>query len=403
MGTGENSGTWGTITNTNLGTAIEEAICESADVAFSQDSLTLSLSDSNASQTARHLRLNLTGTGSAGISLTVPDIEKNYIIKNALATDVIVKNSTGGTTTVKAGKSTLVYSTGSAVVDVVDSLSSLLVTGDTDVSNLSADGTFDVSGNASVGGTLAVTGDSDVSNLSADGTLDVSGNGSVGGTFNVEGDLKNTSGNLTVDPATQIVEVKGDGSSVEGQIKLNCHANSHGQTIKAQPHSEAITNTSLLPKGGNSTLVSETASATITNKIFNASLREKITVSTTSATGVINFSVLEQNAELRTNDAAANFELNVRGSAAATFASIMPTGESVSIAFESSQGGTAYYLDAIQIDGTTASSVYWQGGTAPSSGNVSSIDSYLINITRTTGTANYTCLASQTQFGKVDY
>ena len=48
MGTGENSGTWGTITNTNLGTAIEEAICESADVAFSQDSLTLSLSDSNA-------------------------------------------------------------------------------------------------------------------------------------------------------------------------------------------------------------------------------------------------------------------------------------------------------------------------------------------------------------------
>ena len=37
MGTGDNSGTWGTITNTNLGTAIEEAICESADVAFSQD------------------------------------------------------------------------------------------------------------------------------------------------------------------------------------------------------------------------------------------------------------------------------------------------------------------------------------------------------------------------------
>ena len=374
MGTGDNSGTWGTITNTNLGTALEEAICESADVAFSQDSLTLSLTDSNATQTARHLRLNLTGTGSAGISLTVPDIEKNYIIKNGLATDVIIKNSSGGTTTAKAGKSTLVYSTGSAVVDVVDSLSSLLVTGDTDVSN-----------------------------LSANGTLDVSGNGSVGGTFNVEGDLKNTSGNLTVDPATQIVEIKGDGSSTDGQIKLNCRDNSHGQTIKSQPHSLSITNTNLLPKGDDSTLVSETASATLTNKIFNASLREKINVSTTSATGVINFSVLEQNAELRTNDAAANFELNVRGSAAATFASIMPTGESVSIAFESSQGGTAYYLEAIQIDGTTANPVYWQGGTAPSSGNVSSVDSYLINITRTTGTANYTCLASQTQFGKVDY
>jgi hypothetical protein len=81
----------------------------------------------------------------------------------------------------------------------------------------------------------------------------------------------------------------------------------------------------------------------------------------------------------------------------------MPTGESVSLAFESKMGATAYYLEAIQIDGATANPVYWQGGTAPSQGNVSGVDSYLINITRTTGTANYTCLASQTQFGKVDY
>ncbi len=374
MGTGDNSGTWGTITNTNLGTALEEAICESADVAFSQDSLTLSLTDSNATQTARHLRLNLTGTGSAGITLTVPDIEKNYIINNTLATDVGIKNSSGSQVTVPNGRSAIVYSTGSGVVDAITGLNTAEVTD------------------------LTVT-----TKLSANGTLDVSGNGSVGGTFNVEGDLKNASGNLTVDPATQIVEIKGNGSDTEGQIKLNCHANSHGQTIKAQPHSLSITNTSLLPKGDDSTLVSESASATLTNKIFNASLREKINVSTTSATGVINFSVLEQNAELRTNDAAANFELNVRGSAAATFASIMPTGESVSIAFESSQGGTAYYLEAIQIDGATANPVYWQGGTAPSQGNVSGVDSYLINITRTTGTANYTCLASQTQFGKVDY
>jgi len=379
MGTGDNSGQWGEVTNTNLGTAIEEAICESADVAFSQDSLTLPFNNDNASQSFRHLRLNLTGTGSAGITLTVPDIEKNYIINNTLATDVGIKNSSGSQVTVPNGRSAIVYSTGSGVVDAITSLNTAEIT------------------------QLTVTGDTDVTNLSANGTLDVSGNGSVGGTFNVEGDLKNASGNLTVDPATQIVEIKGNGSDTEGQIKLNCHANSHGQTLKAQPHSLNITNTNLLPKGGNSTLVSESASATITNKIFNASLREKINVSTTSATGVINFSVLEQNAELRTNDAAADFELNFRGSAGATFASIMPTGESVSLAFESKMGATAYYLEAIQIDGATANPVFWQGGSAPSQGNVSGIDSYLINITRTTGTANYTCLASQTQFGKVDY
>ena len=74
------------------------------------------------------------------------------------------------------------------------------------------------------------------------------------------------SGNLVVDPATQIVEVKGDGSSVEGQIKLNCHANSHGQTLKSQPHSANVTNTMLLPAGANSTLVSLVSTDTLTNK-----------------------------------------------------------------------------------------------------------------------------------------
>ena len=74
------------------------------------------------------------------------------------------------------------------------------------------------------------------------------------------------SGNLVVDPATQIVEVKGDGSSVEGQIKLNCHANTHGQTLKSQPHSVNATNTMLLPQGANSTLVSLVSTDTLTNK-----------------------------------------------------------------------------------------------------------------------------------------
>ena len=74
------------------------------------------------------------------------------------------------------------------------------------------------------------------------------------------------SGNLVVDPATQIVEVKGDGSSVEGQIKLNCHANTHGQTLKSQPHSANVTNTMLLPAGASSTLVSLVSTDTLTNK-----------------------------------------------------------------------------------------------------------------------------------------
>ena len=65
MATGENSGTWGNVTNVNLGTAIEEAIAGTADVTFASADVTLTLSNTNASQTARNMRLNLTGTTGA--------------------------------------------------------------------------------------------------------------------------------------------------------------------------------------------------------------------------------------------------------------------------------------------------------------------------------------------------
>jgi hypothetical protein len=100
----------------------------------------------------------------------------------------------------------------------------------------------------------------------------------------VGGDITTASGNLSVDTATQIVEVKGDGSSVEGQILLNCHANSHGQTIKPQPHSAAVTNTSLLPAGASSTLVSKVSADILTNKTL-ADL--KTSVQTLSGAGAI--------------------------------------------------------------------------------------------------------------------
>ena len=290
-----------------------------------------------------------------------------------------------------------------------------------------------VAGNVSVGGTFQVTGEFNLTDISASGTLDVAGDGSVGGTFNVEGDLKNTSGNFTVDPATQIFEIKGSGST-EGQIQLNCAVNTHGQIITAADHGVSATNTLTLPGGdtignANATLVSDTGTQTISNKTFDDvtlgtgtadistmvsqvafqnNLRERTSINTSSATGTINFDILSHNVELRTNDAAANFELNFRGNASTAFSATVAVGQTTSFAFESSMGSTAYYLTAIKIDGATASPVHWQGGTtAPSEGNADGIDSYLINVTRSadagSGTAQYTCLASQTQYGKVTY
>ena len=79
------------------------------------------------------------------------------------------------------------------------------------------------------------------------------------------------SGNIVVKPATNILEVQGDGTSVVGQLQLNCHVNSHGQKIASQPHSEAATNKLTLPGGttiGNAdaVLVSDTGIQTLSNK-----------------------------------------------------------------------------------------------------------------------------------------
>lgn len=123
--TGEQSGTWGTTTNTNLGTALEEAIVGSADVTFASGTVTLTLTDTNATQIARNLRLNLTGTSGGAQNLIVPAIEKLYLVNNGCADAITVKNSSGTGIAVPAGKTMFVYNTGANVVDATTHLSSL--------------------------------------------------------------------------------------------------------------------------------------------------------------------------------------------------------------------------------------------------------------------------------------
>ena len=144
-------------------------------------------------------------------------------------------------------------------------------------------GTFtgNITGNVTGDVTGSVTG-----NVTGNLTGDVTG----GVTGNLIGNASTASGNFQITPATNIVEVRGDGSSVEGQIILNCHANSHGQTIKPQPHSAAVTNTMLLPDGANSTLVSEVATQTLTNKTLTSATLTGLfgSVQTLSGAGAVN-------------------------------------------------------------------------------------------------------------------
>jgi hypothetical protein len=128
IGTGEQVGTWGSTTNTNLGTALEEAIVGSANVSFSSSDVTLTLTNSNGSQSARHVRLNLTGTSGGARNLILGSgcqIDKPYIINNGLADAVTVKNTTGTGIAVPAGKTMWVFNNGTNVVDVTNHMTSL--------------------------------------------------------------------------------------------------------------------------------------------------------------------------------------------------------------------------------------------------------------------------------------
>ena len=163
IGTGEQSGTWGVTTNTNLGTAIEEAITGSADVTFASAEVTLTLTDTNASQTARNLRLNLTGTSGGAQNLIVPAIEKLYLVNNGCADAITVKNSTGTGVAVPAGKAMLVFNDGTNVVEAISYATALAASGaNSDITSLSG---LTTALSVAQGGTGSTTADGALDNL----------------------------------------------------------------------------------------------------------------------------------------------------------------------------------------------------------------------------------------------
>lgn len=316
MATGENNTAWGDITNNNW-TALSEAVTGSADVTFASADVTLTLTDTNAAQTARNLRLNLTGTSGGARNLIVPAIEKLYLVNNGVADTVTVKTSAGTGIAVPSGKSMWVFCDATNVVAGVTALTSLALGTALNVAN---------------GGTGATT-------------------------------------------LTGIV--KGSGTSA---------------------FSAATAGTDYVAPG---TATNFTATQTFSGstsvagaKLLNA--LEACTVSATAATGTINYDVTTQSVLYYTTNASANWTVNFRGSSGTALNSVMAVGESVTVAFLVTQGGTAYYNNAVQVDGNSVTPKY-QGGTAWSAGNASSVDAYTYVIVKT-GSAAFTVFAAQTQF-----
>lgn len=140
--------------------------------------------------------------------------------------------------------------------------------------------------------------------------------------------------------------------------------------------------------------------ATITggtaNSVYLISPSEKITVSATAATGTVAFDVITQGILYYTTNATANWTLNFRGNSSTTLNSIMAVGESVTASFLSTQGSTAYYPNAFQVDGASVTPK-WAGASGPTSGNANSIDGYTFTIIKT-GDSAFTVLAGAVQF-----
>jgi hypothetical protein len=320
IGTGEQTGTWGTTTNNNFSVAVGEAITGSADVAFSSADVTVTLTDTNAAQTARNLRLNLTGTSGGARQLILGSgcqIEKLYLINNGLADAVTVKNTSGTGIAVPAGKSMFVYNNGTNVVDAITHLSSLTLTT----------------------------------------ALPVASGGSGA--------------------ATLTGVLKGNGTSA---------------------FTAATAGTDYVAPG---TATTFTALQTFAGTAANADLKtsniiETATISATAATGTINYDITTQSVLYYTTNASANWTVNFRGSSGTSLNTVMATGESMSVTFLVTQGATAYYNSAVQVDGSSVTPK-WQGGSAPTSGNASSIDSYTYVILKT-GSAAFTIIAAQTRF-----
>ena len=192
----------------------------------------------------------------------------------------------------------------------------------------------------------------------------------------------------------------GTTANVAGAVTLGGIA-----TFSAQPIFSSLTASSAVATDASKGLVSVTntgtgsnvlgTSPTITNPLITE-IRETATVSATAATGTIQFDALTQVVLYYTTASSGNFTVNFRGNVSTSLDSVMSTGQSLSATFLVTNTGTAYYNSAVTIDGNSVTPK-WQGGSAPTSGNASSIDSYTYVIIKT-GSATFTVLASVTKF-----
>jgi len=344
MVTGEKAGLWGDITNTNL-VIVQQAIAGFEQVALNATTgATLAFTNA-ATSNGKNAVIELTGTITGNVDVTIPTSVTNKVY--------IVKNSTSGafTVTVKvSGQTGVTFS-------ATDKGAKLVYVNGTDVA------------------------DSNIGKVSNDispslsGILDTNGNDIV----------IDDAGAIEDDSNNPYIRFQKTASAVNFLDVTN-------QATGSAPEVAAVgTDTNidfnLTPKG--------IGRVTLNGNGKIQGLTEKVNVNGTF-TSNINFDTNTQAVQLDTAAASANFTVNLRGDGSNSLDASMDTGESITVAYISKQGATAYYNTTVQVDGSVVTPV-WQGGAAPSAGNTTSNDVYTFTAIKT-ASSTFTVLAAQTQF-----
>lgn len=361
IGSGDQAGTWGQTTDNNFAYIFDSAIAGYQAVTVSSTAQALTYVNGPTSTAALNqsvyaiLKFNSAAAASA---IYAPPASKQYIIWNNTSYTITIYNSTviGNTTAAGAGiaivsgDKIMVWSDGTNFYDLqAQNLTSTLA--------IAKGGTGQTTANAAFNALAPSQASASGKYLKSDGTntswdqLDIS-------TGDITGTLPVANGGTGVTTST------GSGNNV----------------LSTSP-----------------TLTTPSISIpTFTTYGNIKALFETATITASAPSSTTNFDVTTQAVQFYTSNAANNFTFNIRGDGSTSLNSILSTGQSVTLALLVTNGGTAYYPNAIQVDGSSVTPK-WQTGIAPTSGNASSIDVYTFAVVKT-ASATFTVLASQTKY-----
>jgi hypothetical protein len=345
MVTGENSGTWGDKTNTNLN-LLQQAIAGYQAIALTSTNTTLAMTDATISD-ARNAVIKFTGTIAANTTVFVATgIEKTYTIENATAgAFTLALNQVGGASVIWAATDKSVKQIYLNGTDAVDT------------------GLVSATGVATLTNKTLTSPTINTATLTAPQINEIDDN--AGNEFIIFSKVTSAVNEVTVANAATGNDPTFTASGTDDNIGLD-----------------------FIPKG--------TGAVTFLGTGKIQAVKEKVTVTAVASTGTINYDFLTQAVLYHTTTATGQFTINLRGSSSTTLNNMLSVGESVTGAFLNTN--TTFYVSTITIDGSSTNVILdYQGGSAPSSGNAG-IDVYSFTAIKTSTTPAYTILASQTQF-----